>query len=252
MLNNSAVNVECEMPLQNAAPALNKTIPNELNLSDSGINNPRQKNRNRVVLLQQKRKKERLNDDENGSDGDDEEDPPTPSYLTQSISNPFELLHNWPSLGKGNHSNSTTTHHEWIRFLTPEIAALKDSKEAVYAKLTKLEKEVKDKDVEIADLKEKVSMLQGQVSTSVTREQKNIEKRENNLIIFNVPESSKDKIEDIRKDDQKAVVSILNEIQINESCLKRIFRMKKSDKSPKPAPIVMELNNNVNKHPEIG
>lgn len=148
---------------------------------------------------------------------------------------------------------------------------------AIRGVYSKLKEEIKSRDVQIKNLNDEITSLKDKTNTlevnntstqplfselfkqkpneheirvlaSVTREQKDIEKRENNLILFNVPESNKDNTEDVRKDDEEKVVSILSEIEANQNCFKKIYRMKKSTKSLKPAPIVLELHNSTEKN----
>lgn len=268
-----------EMELQDSASVSNKSMSRPENIPaaislDSDLSRVRYdnlNNRNRSDSFK-KRKKDKTNPDESSqADDEDDELQTTTTTTTTTIQNPIELLSSWPSLGRGNHGPGITTHHEWIRLLANEVALLKSSKEAMCTKLTKLENQVKDKDAEIVDLKNRVSILEAQMSKGemsrqtktapttwsdlvsggkksdevnmmlsvVKNELKKEDKLLQNVIVSGLNESNDKEIE------KERVVKLLNELDIDVRKVKRSTRLRKQGVTPnesKPSLLLIEFD----------
>ena len=74
--------------------------------------------------------------------------------MSIAISNLFEIANNWSSLGQGNHSKVTETHHEWIRMLVKACLELKTETESLKDEIKSLNEIIETQKRKIAKLSE--------------------------------------------------------------------------------------------------
>jgi len=129
-------------------PDLSSSLPASRRNSESG-----------VLSAQNGLRNKRVRDDIiDGSALDDLEDESGNSV------NPFDVICNWPKLGKGNHSGAAKRQHEWFRILTSAICDLRKGNEYLSKKVLSLEKSVFDKSNLIIELDLKIKTLEGEIA----------------------------------------------------------------------------------------
>ena len=136
-----------------------------------------------------------------------------------------------------------------------KLSNMKDEVQKTYeGKITSLEKTISDltrrlDNVDTGTVKEawnivaskKVAKSQSQIDiiNTVSNENKEIERRQKNVIIFGIKESKKTDVAEKKRDDENEIELLLNEAHMDKSVVSRSFRLK-----PKKiiSPIIVELN----------
>ena len=136
-----------------------------------------------------------------------------------------------------------------------KLSNMKDEVQKTYeGKITSLEKTISDltrrlDNVDTGTVKEawnivaskKVAKSQSQIDiiNTVSNENKEIERRQKNVIIFGIKESKKTDVAEKKRDDENEIELLLNEVHMDKSVVSRSFRLK-SKKGI--SPIIVEFN----------
>ena len=124
--------------------------------------------------------------------------------------------------------------------LTAQELAKKKSDEKMDAGLKRLEEvEKKLSDGALQD-KRKDGTSDIRLTNAVVREVREIEKRERNFMVWNIPESTEEAEEDRKKYDEKNVIDILRELKLEDVSLKEIARMgEKGGRFPRKIRVIL-------------
>lgn len=173
----------------------------------------------------------------------------------------FLLQENWPSLGQGNHSEVTKKLHEWCGKISQLVLSLSERVKQLENNETRNLNDISNLKNDIETVKTvKPSNISNEWVQIVTKGSKNAkkppeqlivanaainelnerEKRKKNVIIYGVPESTKEVLTEKRAEDELKVSEIFSFIE--KSDVKPVYsRRLRSKDSSKPGPILVEL-----------
>lgn len=172
------------------------------------------------------------------------------------------LQENWPSLGQGNHSEASKKLHEWCGKISQYLVSLSERVKQLERNETRNLNEM-DKlrnELEIANKTVKSPNITNEWVQIVTKGSKNAkkppeqlvvtnaainelnerEKRKKNVIIYGVPESTKEILSEKKAEDEQQIKNVFE--FIGKSEVKPVYsrRLRSKDMS-KPGPILVEL-----------
>lgn len=77
----------------------------------------------------------------------------------------------------------------------------------------------------------------------ITSEQKSIENKERNIVLFGIPESQSENQNKTESDDDKRITDVFNKINVNTNKIEMVKRLKNNSNNDKPKPIIVVLRN---------
>ena len=174
----------------------------------------------------------------------------------------FLLQENWPSLGQGNHSEASKKLHDWCGKISQYVLSLTERVKQLERNETRNTSDISSlkNQLESVNISAKSSNISNEWVQIVTQGSKNAkkppeqlvvtnaainelnerEKRKKNVIIYGVPESSKEVLAEKRAEDEQNIKGILD--SIGKSEIKPVYsRRLRSKNASKPGPILVEL-----------
>jgi hypothetical protein len=175
----------------------------------------------------------------------------------------FLIQDNWPSLGQGNHSEASKKLHDWCGKISQYVVSLSERVKQLESNQTRNLNEISSlkSQLEASNNSAKASNISSEWVQIVTKGSKNAkkppeqlvvtnaaiselnerEKRKKNVIIYGVPESSKEVLTEKRAEDEQIIKGVLD--SIGKSEIKPVYsRRLRSKDASKPGPILVELS----------
>ena len=169
---------------------------------------------------------------------------------------------NWPAIGQGNPSELSKALHKWCGNISKFVLSLHERVQSLENKETSNVEAIKQLKIDLEAAKNSTKSTsissdwvqvvtagrsskkpadQNAVANATISEFKEREKRKKNVIVYGVPESTKEVLTDTSTEDEEKVKQIFE--AINKSDVKPVYtRRLRSRDSNKPGPLIIELS----------